>query len=68
VLVKSEGIIYPSFPVKEINWPELQNIILKDGILTIDFRNDKLIQQEIEEDEDVNEEDFNEFCKQQLRK
>ena len=68
VLVNLEGITYPSFPTKEINWPELQNIILKDGILTIDFRNDKLIQQEIEENEFIIEKEFNEFCKQQLSK
>jgi len=68
VLISLKGITYPSLPTKEINWQELQNIILKDGILTIDFRNDKLIQQEIEEDEFLNEKEFNEFCKQQLRK
>jgi hypothetical protein len=39
-------------------------VILKDGILTIDFRNDKLIQQEISES--INEPEFNEFCRDSL--
>jgi hypothetical protein len=68
VLVEKKGIIYPSFPKRKILWNELQNIILKDGILTIDLKNNKLIQQELEEDDAVNEKEFNEFCKQQLSK
>jgi hypothetical protein len=68
VVVEKENIVYPSFPKRMILWNELQNIVLKDGILTIDFRNNKLIQQELEEDSAVNEKDFNEFCQQQLNK
>jgi hypothetical protein len=68
VFVEKTRITYPSFPKKMINWNELQNIVLKDGILTIDFRNNKVIQQELEEDDSVNEKDFNEFCRQQLIK
>ena len=68
VQVEKENIIYPSFPKRTILWNELQNIILKDGILTIDFRNNKVIQQELQEDDIVNEKDFNEFCRQQLNK
>jgi hypothetical protein len=66
VKVEKQYILYPSFPQRKINWDEVQNIVLKDGILTIDFRNNKLIQQELDEDDAVNEKDFNEFCKQQL--
>jgi hypothetical protein len=68
VKVESKSIMYPSFPKREINWNELQNIVLKDGILTIDFRNNKLIQQELEENHVLNEKEFNEFCRQQLNK
>ena len=68
VLVDRESILYPSFPKRRILWTELQNIVLKDGILTIDFRNNKLIQQDLDEEVAVNEKEFNEFCKQQLSK
>lgn len=39
-----EEIVYPSFPVKKYKWNEIENIVLKDGLLTIDFKNNKLIQ------------------------
>ncbi len=58
-----------TFPVKEIKWFELNNVMLKDGIITIDFRNDKLIQSDIsaEESDTDNEEQFNNYCQQQLK-
>jgi hypothetical protein len=61
-----EHISYPSFPRKEIPWNELNNVIMKDGILTIDFKTNKIIQAETE-DNTVNEKEFNEFCKRHLR-
>lgn len=61
-------ITYPSFPVKKIEWHQLSNVLLKDGLLTIDFKNDTLIQQPIDESKtSVNEAEFNEFCRQQLK-
>jgi hypothetical protein len=68
VMVERESILYPSFPKRRILWNELQNIVLKDGVLTIDFRNNKLIQQDVDEEVAVNEKEFNEFCQQQLNK
>lgn len=63
------GIIYPSFPSRKITWDKLNNVILKDGMITIDFKSDKVIQQTVDETAiPVNEEEFNEFCKNQLRK
>jgi hypothetical protein len=63
-----EHIIYPSFPVKKILWNELSNVILKDGLLTIDFKNNKILQAETEGDDLIDEKEFNEFCKQHLSK
>ena len=62
----SDQIIYPSFPKRIIHWKELSNVILKDGLLTIDFKNNKIIQQSIMYADRVNEKEFNEFCKKQL--
>jgi hypothetical protein len=58
-----------TFPRREIKWFELNNVMLKDGILTIDFRNDKLMQSEInqEESDADTEEQFNNYCQQQLK-
>ena len=41
-------------------------VILKDNILTMDFRNNRIIQAEID-NEDISENDFNTFAKEQLR-
>ena len=62
-----EGIIVNSFPQKKHPWSVIKNVVLKDCILTIDFKNNKLIQKETEEDTTEQEEaEFNEFCKKQL--
>ena len=54
-----------NFPKAEYSWGMLSNVILKDNILTVDFRNNKLIQAEIVNviyrDKEIEEEEFNEF-------
>ena len=69
VSINPDQITYPALPKKQIHWNELNNVILKDGLLSIDFKNDKLIQQLLDESQiTVDEKEFNEFCKQQLNK
>jgi hypothetical protein len=60
VLFFEDRIIYPSFPKRTIQWQELSQVILKDDILTIDLKNDKIFQNEIISD--VNDAELNEFC------
>jgi hypothetical protein len=64
VLVYEDRIIYPSFPKRTIAWNELNNAILKDGILTIDLKNNRIFQDEILSP--TSEMDFNEFCERQI--
>ena len=62
-----ENIELCFFPKKIIAWHELNNAILKDRILTLDFKNDRLIQGEIaEESYGVDENEFTVFCRSQL--
>jgi hypothetical protein len=69
VSVIKETITYPSFPKQKLAWSELNNIILKDGLLTIDLKNNSLIQQPIDETKtSINEAEFNDFCREQLNK
>lgn len=53
---------------KRYAWQHFNNIILKDGLLTLDFSSNKVLQKEIEDDEDddADEDEFNEYCRQQL--
>ena len=63
-----EKIEYLSFPKRKVLWMELTNVILKDGILTIDFKNNRILQAEICNTEPgIIEKEFNDFCKQQLK-
>lgn len=69
VTINNDQITFPAFPKKQIQWKDLNNVILKDGLLSIDFKNNKLIQQLIDEvSSTTNEKEFNEFCQQQLNK
>lgn len=51
-----------NFPWVKYSWDKMANIILKDTILTIDFKNNKIIQAEIE-NENIDEKEFNDFVK-----
>ncbi len=63
---RQNKITHPWF-IRPLLWNDLNNAILKDGILTIDFKNNKIIQQQIDElSASINEKEFNDFCKQQL--
>lgn len=65
VLFYDDRIIYPSFPKRTIEWKELNNVVLKDAVLTIDLKNNKVYQNEIISP--ASELDFNEFCEAQLQ-
>ena len=61
-----EKLVKINFPKKECAWNELNNVTLKDRILTLDFTNNKLLQAEIEKSQDVNEVEFNAFAQSHL--
>lgn len=57
-----------NFPPTEYTWNRFSNVVLRDNILTLDFKNNKLIQIEIENEKNINAIEFNEFAQQQLIK
>jgi hypothetical protein len=59
------SIVKRKFPSKKYTWDQFSNVVLKDDILTLDFKNNKLMQAEIESS-NINEDAFNTFAKQQL--
>lgn len=62
-------IVKNSFPKKRYSWSELNNVILKDGLLTIDFKNNQLIQKELESNtSEALEQEFNAYAKLHLEK
>lgn len=62
-------IVVNSLWKKKYQWSQFSNIMLKDGLLTLDFINNRIFQREIDDDEedDADEEEFNAWCRQQLR-
>src|SRR6478736_1460024 len=63
-----EGITINTFSKKFYPWSLITNVVLKDGLLTIDYKDNRLFQKEIEEQiSPVLESEFNEFCRSKLK-
>jgi hypothetical protein len=64
----SDHIVINSLFRRIYPWSAFNNVILKDGLLTLDFKDNRLIQKEAEEDDDpdAGEDEFNEFCRHRL--
>ena len=61
------GIVINTFPKKQFPWAMIQNAIIKDDVITIDFKNNKLIQKDINEPVSATiTSEFNTFCAEQI--
>lgn len=65
IIVTNEGIQIKKLLASPFyQWTEFSNIVLKDGLLTMDFKNNKLIQISIDESKaPVDETRFNGYCR-----
>jgi hypothetical protein len=64
-----DRIVINSLIRRRYAWTDLTNVVLKDDLLTLDFKNNKLLQKEVVDDEDednADEEEFNMYCRQRL--
>ncbi|TDH28983.1 hypothetical protein EXU57_02600 [Segetibacter sp. 3557_3] len=62
-----DRIVMNSLLKKRITWAEVRNAMIKEGVLTIDLKNNKIIQKEIESDVPPETEvEFNEFCRNRI--
>jgi len=69
IVFANQFVRLPIFIGKKINWNQLNNVVLKDGMLTVDFKNNRLFQYPVvDSDWDINEDEFNRFCHQQISK
>ena len=54
---------------RRYQWTDFNNIILKDDLLTLDFKNNRLLQREtIDEEGDADEHEFNLYCQEQMKR
>lgn len=61
------GIVINTFPKKFFPWVTIQNALIKDDMITIDFKNNKLIQKQINEPVSIEiTNEFNNYCSEQL--
>ncbi len=51
----------------QVQWQAVEFIVLKDGLLTLEYKNGRVLQQPIEKDPALTEANFNEFCQQQCK-
>lgn len=67
IIATNDFIQLPLVPKKNVQWSALNNVVIKDGIITVDFKNNKLFQHPVlESGQDINAESFNQFCSQRL--
>ncbi|MEO5967316.1 MAG: hypothetical protein ABIP69_03575 [Ferruginibacter sp.] len=63
-----DEVVINTTPKKSFHWNEFNQILLKDGILTMDFKNNKLIQEELlDHNNHFSENEFNDFCLNKIK-
>jgi hypothetical protein len=65
-----EEVVINTLIKRKFNWSSFNNIILKEGLLTLDFKNNRIFQKEtLDDDEpDADEDEINDYCRKQLLK
>lgn len=63
-------IVFSGLLSKRLNWSALNNVLIKDGLLTMDYKNNTLFQAYTDDEDDASyeagEDEFNEFCRKNL--
>ena len=68
VQVGSKKIVLPTIPRKKMTWTEVDNVILKDGIFTVEMNNNRFFQHEITNAGEYDEKQFNDYCRDRMAK
>jgi len=69
IVVSESNVILPGLMGQRIvEWSLLTNLIKRDDLLTLDFKNNRLIHVQVINSDDIPEDEFNQFCQQQLSK
>lgn len=65
-------IVMSGLITKKYQWSELNNVLIKDDLLTLDFKNNKVFQDQTDDEEDdeyeVESDEFNAYCGERLKK
>ncbi|HWK07215.1 MAG TPA: hypothetical protein VNS58_26470 [Puia sp.] len=66
----SDRVVINTLFKRSYAWTDFNNVVLKDGLLTLDFKNNRLIQKEIldsADEDDADEDEFNAYCQARLQ-
>jgi hypothetical protein len=67
IVISETKIILPGLSGNRlVEWNELTNVIKKYDLLTIDFKNNKLLQVQVINTDLIDDGEFNQFCQQRL--
>jgi hypothetical protein len=62
-----DEVVHSGFPSKQYEWVEIDNVLIRDNLFTIDLISNQVIQKELDQAVDkATEDEFNEWCRQQL--
>jgi hypothetical protein len=67
--VSGDLVVINTLIRRKYNWSAFNNVVLKDGLLTLDFKSNRLIQKEVLDDDDwdADEDEFNDYCRSRLQ-
>lgn len=67
--VSGDRVVINTLIKQRYDWSVFNNIVIKDGLLTLDFKSNRLIQKEVLDDEDgeADEDEFNDYCRSRLQ-
>ena len=67
IVISDANIILPGLTGDRIvEWNQLSNVVKRYDMLTLDFKSNKLLQVQVVNADQINEEEFNQFCLQQM--
>jgi hypothetical protein len=66
-IFSKEHVVRNIFPKKTYEWVDIDNVVIRDNLFTLDLRSNKIIQKELDTPVDKQlQDEFNEFCQRQL--
>jgi hypothetical protein len=64
-----DRIVLNTLVRRRFGWSAFNNVMLKDGLLTLDFKSNRLLQKVVDDDEEgeADEDEFNAYCRDMLK-
>ncbi len=67
IIFFSDNVKFNTFPARSYSWNQIDQVILRDQILTLNFCNNRFIQHSVLTDSNFNVNQFNQFCLHHVR-